>query len=73
MTLGARFLYPQIGAAQEAVSASGQKQTSAHALVMSAIPLGGKNRQTLTLRHISGLWEDMLKQLAAGRKIEGVK
>jgi len=40
---------------------------------MSAIPLGGKSRQTLTLRHISGLWEDMLKQLAAGRKIEGVK
>jgi hypothetical protein len=31
---------------------------------------GGRNRETLTLCHVAGSWEEQLKQLAAGRKIE---
>jgi hypothetical protein len=31
---------------------------------------GGRNRQTLTLCHVAGKWEEQLKQLTAGRKVE---
>ena len=34
------------------------------------IQWGGKNRQTLTLCRVAGSWEEQLKQLAAGRRVE---
>jgi hypothetical protein len=36
------------------------------------IQLGGRNRETLTLCHVAGSWEEQLKRLAVGRKVEVV-
>jgi hypothetical protein len=46
------------------------RRPTGKAVSVFVIHWGGKNRQTLTLCHVSGSWEEQLKQLAAGRKIE---
>jgi hypothetical protein len=46
------------------------RRPAGKAVSVFVIHWGGKNRQTLTLCYVSGTWEEMLKPLTAGRKIE---
>ena len=42
------------------------------AVSVFVIHWGGRSRETLTLCHVAGSWEEQLEQLAAGRKIEAM-
>jgi len=49
------------------------RRPTGKAVSVFVIHWGGRSRETLTLCHGSGSWEEQLKQLAAVRKIEAAR